>query len=137
MRAIGRIDWALGGMLKRPLDELQPPLQALLLRHLDLARLQQLHAPDALAQRQRRGRARGWHQQTLRVQLQVAGTVALAVVLVQRLGTGSSGGSAAAGLSLAQPEGARIAGIAASDKAISIWVARTRSLVRFPSPAAS
>ena len=30
LRAVGRIDWALGGMLKRPLDELQPPLQALL-----------------------------------------------------------------------------------------------------------
>ena len=54
----------------------------------------------------------------------VAGTVALAVVLVQRLGAGSSGGGATAGLSLAQPDGARIAGIAASDKAISIWVAR-------------
>jgi 16S rRNA (cytosine967-C5)-methyltransferase len=30
LRAVGRIDWALGGMLNRPLDELQPPLQALL-----------------------------------------------------------------------------------------------------------
>ncbi len=53
----------------------------------------------------------------------VAGTVALAVVLVQRLG-GASAGSATASMSLAQPEGARIAGIAASDKAISVWVAR-------------
>lgn len=53
----------------------------------------------------------------------VAGTVALAVLLVQRLG-GPAPGSAAVSFSLAQPEGARIAGIAASDKAISIWVAR-------------
>lgn len=53
----------------------------------------------------------------------VAGTVALAVLLVQRLGD-RPGGAAAAGLSLAQPDGARIAGIAASDKAISVWVAR-------------
>ena len=53
----------------------------------------------------------------------VAGTVALAVLLVQRLGD-RPGSGAAAGLSLGQPEGARIAGIAASDKAISIWVAR-------------
>ncbi len=30
LRAVGRIDWALGGMLKRPLDELQQPLLALL-----------------------------------------------------------------------------------------------------------
>jgi hypothetical protein len=53
----------------------------------------------------------------------VAGTVALAVLLVQRLG-GPAAGSAPTSLSLAQPEGARIAGIAASDKAISVWVAR-------------
>jgi hypothetical protein len=53
----------------------------------------------------------------------VAGTVALMVLLVQRLGAPAAGG-AAASVSLAQPEGARIAGIAASDKAISVWVAR-------------
>lgn len=30
LRAVGRIDWALGGMVQRPLAELQPPLRALL-----------------------------------------------------------------------------------------------------------
>ena len=68
----------------------------------------------------------------------VAGTVALAVVLVQRLGAGSSGGGGVAALSLAQPEGARIAGVAASDKAIAIWVVRPdgeRVLVLDPSGA--
>ncbi len=53
----------------------------------------------------------------------VAGTVALVVLLVQRLGD-RPGSGVAAGLSLMQPEAARIAGIAASDKAISVWVAR-------------
>ena len=53
----------------------------------------------------------------------VAGTVALAVLLVQRLG-GPAGGGAAASLSLAQPEGAHITGIAANDRALAIWVAR-------------
>lgn len=53
----------------------------------------------------------------------VVGTVALAAVLVQRLGSAGGGGTAA-GLSLVQPDGARIVGIAASDKAISVWVAR-------------
>ena len=53
----------------------------------------------------------------------VAGTVALAVLLVQRLG-GPAGGGVAGPLSLAQPEGAHIAGIAANDRALAIWVAR-------------
>lgn len=30
LRAVGRIDWALGGMVQRPLADLQPPLRALL-----------------------------------------------------------------------------------------------------------
>lgn len=30
LRAVGRIDWALGGMVERPLADLQPPLRALL-----------------------------------------------------------------------------------------------------------
>ena len=54
----------------------------------------------------------------------VVGTVALAIVLVQRLGAGNAGGGAAAALSLAQPEGSRIAGIAATDRAVAIWVNR-------------
>jgi hypothetical protein len=54
----------------------------------------------------------------------VAGTVALVVLLVQRAGGGGGAGGAAVSLSLAQPEGARIAGIAATDRAIAVWVAR-------------
>ena len=53
----------------------------------------------------------------------VAGTVALAVLLVQRLG-GPARGDAAGSLSLTQPEGAHITGIAANDRALAIWVAR-------------
>ena len=53
----------------------------------------------------------------------VAGTVTLAVLLVQRVGDRPGSGTAG-GLSLGQPEAAHIAGIAASDKAISVWVAR-------------
>lgn len=30
LRAVGRIDWALGGMVERPLPEIEPPLRALL-----------------------------------------------------------------------------------------------------------
>ncbi|MBR0651474.1 hypothetical protein GXW78_17525 [Roseomonas terrae] len=52
----------------------------------------------------------------------VAGTVALAVLLVQRLGGNSPAGAAATSLSLAQPEGARIGGIAATDRALAVWV---------------
>lgn len=51
----------------------------------------------------------------------VAGTVTLAVLLVQRLG-GPAAGGAAAMVSLGQPEGARISGIAATDRAIAVWV---------------
>ncbi len=60
----------------------------------------------------------------------VGGTVALVAVVVQRAGgfSGrSSGGGQAArlGLALDQPEGSRIAGIAAAEGgAIGVWVAR-------------
>ena len=54
----------------------------------------------------------------------VAGTVALAVLLVQRLGDRSPSGGSASVLSLAQPEGARIAGVAATDRALAVWVTR-------------
>ena len=30
LRGLGRIDWALGGMVQRPLDDIEPPLRALL-----------------------------------------------------------------------------------------------------------
>ena len=53
----------------------------------------------------------------------VAGTVALAVLLVQRLGNGPAAGGPTS-LSLAQPEGARIAGIAATDRSVAVWVTR-------------
>ncbi len=53
----------------------------------------------------------------------VVGTVALAVLLVQRLG----GAAPAAGVAqhvLGEPEGSRIGGIAATDRALAIWVVR-------------
>ena len=53
----------------------------------------------------------------------VAGTVALAILLVQRLGEPAAG-SAAATVSLGQPDGARISGIAGTDRALAIWVTR-------------
>lgn len=53
----------------------------------------------------------------------VGGTVALAVLLVQRLG-GPPAGGAAMSVSLGEAEGARIAGIAGMDRALAIWVAR-------------
>nr|WP_272877240.1 hypothetical protein [Neoroseomonas eburnea] len=52
----------------------------------------------------------------------VAGTVALAVLLVQRLGEPQAGRQAAA--SLGEPDGARIAGIAGTDRTLAIWVVR-------------
>lgn len=54
----------------------------------------------------------------------VFGTVALVVVAVQRVG-GAGGGSARLDLALDQPEGSRIAGIAAADGGtLGVWVAR-------------
>ena len=53
----------------------------------------------------------------------VGGTVALAVLLVQRLG-GPPAGGAAMSVSLGQAEGARIAGIAGMDRALAIWLTR-------------
>jgi hypothetical protein len=53
----------------------------------------------------------------------VAGTVTLAILLVQRLGAPAPGGRDAT-VSLGQPEGARISGIAATDRALAIWVSR-------------
>lgn len=53
----------------------------------------------------------------------VAGTVTLAVLLVQRLGAPAGGGREAT-VSLDQPQGARISGIAATDRAIAVWVSR-------------
>lgn len=51
----------------------------------------------------------------------VGGTVTLGVLLVQRVG-GAGGGPWSAGLG--QPEGARIAGIAAAESGIGVWVQR-------------
>jgi hypothetical protein len=53
----------------------------------------------------------------------VAGTVALGILLAQRLGE-PAGGPAAATVSLGQPDGARISGIAGTDRALAIWVTR-------------
>ncbi|MCS6931252.1 MAG: DUF6476 family protein [Acetobacteraceae bacterium] len=52
----------------------------------------------------------------------VAGTVALAVVIVQRLG-GAAEAPMAAG-SLGQPEGSRIGGIASAEGRVAVWVVR-------------
>jgi hypothetical protein len=57
----------------------------------------------------------------------VAGTVALVAVVVQRAGgfTGGGGGSARLDLALNQPEGSRIAGVAATEgNTLGVWVAR-------------
>jgi hypothetical protein len=51
----------------------------------------------------------------------VAGTVALAVVIVQRVGGGEA--PALAG-SLGQPEGSRIGGIASAEGRVAVWVQR-------------
>jgi hypothetical protein len=63
--------------------------------------------------------------------LLVAGTVALVAVVVQRAGGAAGGGGGGIGgsgrldLALDQPEGSRIAGIAAAeDGALGVWVAR-------------
>ncbi|WP_367615851.1 DUF6476 family protein [Plastoroseomonas hellenica] len=52
----------------------------------------------------------------------VAGTVGLAVALVQKLG----GGNAAPGgaLALRQPEGTAIQGVSAGDGVVAVWVRR-------------
>lgn len=57
----------------------------------------------------------------------VAGTVALVAVIVQRAGGFAGGGGPMARLDLAldQPEGSRIAGVAAAEGgALGVWVAR-------------
>ncbi len=56
----------------------------------------------------------------------VAGTVALVAVVVQRAGgVAGGGGSARLEFSLNQPEGSRIAGIAAAEGGtLGVWVAR-------------
>ncbi|WP_170979250.1 DUF6476 family protein [Roseomonas sp. HF4] len=53
----------------------------------------------------------------------VAGTVALVVLLIQRAGGGSVARPGFS-VSLDAPEGARISGVAATDRAIAIWVTR-------------
>jgi Flp pilus assembly protein protease CpaA len=52
----------------------------------------------------------------------VGGTVALGVLLVQRVG--SPAGSGRWEVALEQPEGTRIAGIATAEGGIGIWVVR-------------
>jgi hypothetical protein len=52
----------------------------------------------------------------------IGGTVTLVAMLVQRAGGGAAGSSWQA--ALAQPEGARIAGIAGTDGGIGVWVQR-------------
>jgi hypothetical protein len=58
----------------------------------------------------------------------VAGTVTLVVLIVQHAGGGLAGGGGAGAplaLSLGQPEGARIAGIAAAEGGtVAVWVTR-------------
>jgi hypothetical protein len=52
----------------------------------------------------------------------VVGSVTLVTLLVQRVG--GAGGSARWEVALEQPEGARIAGVAAAEGGIAIWVQR-------------
>lgn len=52
----------------------------------------------------------------------VAGTVTLAMLLVQRVG--GAGGGGGVSVALGEPDGAHIGGIAATDKAVAIWVVR-------------
>ena len=52
----------------------------------------------------------------------IGGTATLLTMLVQR--TTMAGGGARVELGLGQPEGARIAGIAATEGGLAIWVAR-------------
>jgi hypothetical protein len=52
----------------------------------------------------------------------VAGTVTLVVLIVQRAGVAPAGRTAS--IALGEPEGSRIGGIAASERAIAIWVVR-------------
>lgn len=52
----------------------------------------------------------------------VLGTVALVAVVVQRAGGG--GGAARLDVALDQPEGARIAGVAAAEGVLGVWVSR-------------
>ena len=51
----------------------------------------------------------------------VVGTVALVAVVVQRAG---GGGAARVDVALDQPEGARIAGVAAAEGVLGVWVSR-------------
>jgi hypothetical protein len=53
----------------------------------------------------------------------VAGTVTLVVLLVQRA-SGPSGAPATASVALGEPAGSRIGGIAATERALAIWVVR-------------
>ncbi|MBP0463901.1 hypothetical protein J5Y09_08260 [Roseomonas sp. PWR1] len=53
----------------------------------------------------------------------VAGTVTLVVLLVQRAGAPARGGAVAA-VTLGEPAGSRIGGIAMSERALAIWVTR-------------
>lgn len=53
----------------------------------------------------------------------VAGTVGLAVALVQKLGGGGASGSGAA-VALRQPEGAVIQGVSVGDGVVAVWVRR-------------
>ena len=53
----------------------------------------------------------------------VAGTVTLVVLLVQRA-SGPSRTTAAASVVLGEPAGSRIGGIAATERALAIWVVR-------------
>jgi hypothetical protein len=53
----------------------------------------------------------------------VAGTVALVAIIVQRVGAAAGGGESPP-LALRQPEGTRIAGIAAAEGRIAVWIVR-------------
>ena len=52
----------------------------------------------------------------------VGGTLALVVLFVQRVGGPGTGGGWQAALE--QPEGTRVAGVAAAEAGIAVWVAR-------------
>ena len=52
----------------------------------------------------------------------VGGTIGLVVLLVQRVAPGAGGSAWEMGLG--QPEGARIAGIAAAEGGVAVWVTR-------------
>ena len=60
LRGVGRIDWALGGMVQRPLADIEPPLRALL--RVGAAQLWMLGVADHAAVSATVEAARQWHE---------------------------------------------------------------------------